>query len=668
MTRLAIVAPNSYQEEIIESLHDARLAHIEAYTQGEDEELTIGDPLPAGSEASQILVRLRSVIHTLGLEDAQPETRLDQTEIRSRLDREFPRIEDAVKETARERDELRSRREQVKTEIDRLAPLRDLPLRLEDYRGYDSLEVFVGTAPEDIQGPLSSALERFEVFPGEEATAVFVATDRVDKAQEILTREGFQQIEVPEGEGSVDTKLTELERTLDDLEASLAEAREELARLAEEHKDLLLCAEEDLSIDVEKAEAPLDFASTERTFIVDTWVPTEDIDALKRIVGEAARGRVHFEYLDDGDREEHHREQEPPTRYDHPTGVAPFAFLMDTFSTPKYDEIDPTTILSIVFPLFFGFMIGDLGYGILMMALGAYLWRAVGAKSEAARSIGFSLLTAGIWASLFGGIVFRDALGIPMYVDPGHMTWPSLLGLSVGAGEPMLHKLAQAGVKSMLALSILAAFVHLFLGFTFAFVNHLGHDAKHAFAQVGWVATLTGLFLLTLLNGPANAVSAWVGDGLGLVSSVEWSHGHVETLEFTSLAGMLPWYALAPGVLILVITEGFMGLMETFGLLSNIISYTRLAGVAVAKGAMALAFNGIFLEDMVLHGEGALLLVAGFVLFVIAQLIVFVLGMISSSIQGIRLNYVEFFLKFFEGGGERFSPFGRERKFTVTTD
>lgn len=670
MTRLAILAPKSHQAEVIEALHGSRLAHIEAYSKSEGEELTIGDPLPGGSEASEILVRLRSTIHTLDLQDAKPDQRLSQREVRGRIEDELPRIADQVHEAARERDNIEAQLDQVQEQIDLLEPLSGLPLSLEDYRGYDALQVFVGIPSDEIQGPLSDAIDRFEVFQGPQASAIFVATDQAERAQEILTRQGFQQIEVPEGEGPVDQQLDELSRRARDLETDLEDAKTRLGHLAEQHKDLLLCAEEDLSIKVEKAEAPLEFASTDRTFIVDAWVPTKDLDELKTTVSSAARGRVHFEKTDEGSRDVHGRDEEPPTSYDHPTGVQPFGFLMDTFSRPKYDEIDPTIILSIVFPLFLGFMIGDLGYGILMLGLGLLLHQRVGPKSEAARSLGFALAIAGGWSILFGGIVFRDMLGIPLYVTGGHggLSWPSLLGLHEGLGEPMIHKIEGTGVKMMLALSILAAFVHLFLGFIFGFINHLGHDTKHAVAQIGWTITLTGLFLLTLLKGPANAVSAFVGDGLGLVSHVEWYHGHVEAIEFTSLATMLPWYLLAPGVLVLVLTEGFMGIMETFSLLANIISYTRLAGVAVAKGGMAAAFNGIFLGDMVLHGEGAVLIVIGFLLFVLAQMIVFVLGLISSGIQGIRLNYVEFFLKFFEGGGETFSPFGREREFTTTSD
>jgi len=99
------------------------------------------------------------------------------------------------------------------------------------------------------------------------------------------------------------------------------------------------------------------------------------------------------------------------------------------------------------------------------------------------------------------------------------------------------------------------------------------------------------------------------------------------------------------------------------------ISYTRLAAIAVAKAGILEAFTEIFLLDMALaQGAGPLAIVAGVALFAFALVFMFALGLLSSGIQSIRLNYVEFFMKFFEGGGRRFDPFGRERRYTLEAD
>lgn len=650
MTRIAVVAPKAVQKEVIEALHDARLAHIEEFAKGDAPDLKIGEPLPEGSRTSELLVKIRSLVHTLDLEGA-PSRSFRQEAVRTEIETALPELSRRVRAAAEERDTIARELDSVREQRAQLEPLQGLALALEDYGGYDTLEVFVGTAPRDLRGELGTALERFEYFASEDAHAVFVVRAQADKAQDILTREGFRELEVPDGRGSVSENMARLERDAAELEARLIRATEQLAGIAAEHRDLLLAAEEDLSIEVEKAEAPLGFASTERAFIVDAWVPSEDLDRVKTQVDAAARGKVHFEVLSEPVPSGHHHGDEPPVKYDHPKGVRRFGFLLDVYSRPKYSEIDPTLVLFLVFPLFFGFMIGDLGYGILMVALGLFLYRRIGEKSDGAKSFGFALLLSGIWASIFGAVVFHDVLGIPFapHGDGHGLSWEGLTGIHFHdmLGGPMIEKLGDEGVKAMLALSILAAFVHLFVGFLFGFVNEVGHSRKHAGAKVAWMFVLTAFFLTALVMGPENAVSDYF---LALL-------GH-PTINHAVLF-------LVPGVLGLVVTEGAIGVMETLGLLSNVISYTRLAGVAVAKGAMAGAFNFIFLEEMVLHGEGVAILVIGFILFVLAQLIVFVLGLISSGIQSIRLNYVEFFLKFYKGGGEPFAPFGRVRQFTL---
>jgi len=584
--------------------------------------------------------------------------------VRERLDEQLDDIAAEVNDVRSERDDIQRELDDIAETIRTLEPFRDIPLNLGDYRGYDTLEVFVGQGPDSLARDLETNLERVEVFEGQDLQAVFVHEDEADDAQDLLVRAGFRNAEVPDGEGSPADRLREARQRRSDLESQLKRVDQRLESLGEQHRDLLLCAEEDLSIEVEKAEAPLDFGSTERTFVCDAWVPASRLDEVKTAISEAASGRVAFEILDEGQRDEHGREDEPPTRYDHGSLVQPFDFLMETFSTPKYDEIDPTVILTLVFPLFFGFVIGDLAYGAIMLALGWFLYRRVGPKSEAAKSLGFAIAISGAWAMLFGGLLFKDALGMPMYAAKEGVTWPGMLGVTPLA-EPAIHKIETGGVKAMLALSVLAAFVHLFVGFTFGFINELGHDTKHAIAQIAWTVTLTGISLLCIIHGPENLVSGWLVEGLNL-GSVHLDHGHVESMEFTGFAQMLPWYLLGPGVLVLILTEGLMGLMETFSLLANVISYTRLAGIAVAKGGIVAAFNDIFLNQMVLDPEtGVLFIVAGFALFTIAQLLMFVLGLLSGGIQSIRLNYVEFFLKFFEGGGKRFSPFGRDRSYTT---
>ena len=119
------------------------------------------------------------------------------------------------------------------------------------------------------------------------------------------------------------------------------------------------------------------------------------------------------------------------------------------------------------------------------------------------------------------------------------------------------------------------------------------------------------------------------------------------------------------GVAMLPITEGAMALSEVVGLFTNLVSYTRLAALAVGKGAMALAFNSMLLPLVFESGNIVFILLGALALFVTQMFFVFFLGALSAGIQAIRLNYVEFFLKFFEGGGTDFEPLSYERKHSI---
>jgi V/A-type H+-transporting ATPase subunit I len=123
-------------------------------------------------------------------------------------------------------------------------------------------------------------------------------------------------------------------------------------------------------------------------------------------------------------------------------------------------------------------------------------------------------------------------------------------------------------------------------------------------------------------------------------------------------------YFLIIGFIMLSVFEGALAAMEILGVVGNMASYMRLAAVGVAKGATALAFNTMFLPMIV--GGNIIFIIIGGLMLVMMHALIFLLGTMSAGIQALRLNYVEFFLKFYEGGGTKFKPFGYVRRYTRT--
>lgn len=692
MQRTLIVSSKSFQPAVIEALHELRAAHLVEYEErreGEFSEFRLGQPLPAAGPASERLVRVRALTRHLGVEGSLPTRTLAASDVEHRLERELDTVERQVSLAVDARDQLRGSLAEGRELEAKLAPLTALPLKLEDYRGYDTLAVFVGRADPGFENEVAAlAPDRLLVTGGETLFALFVPKAKAEQVVEVLYRHGYAEVEVPEGNGNPAEKIAQIQADRSTLDARLAKADAEIARLANEHRDVLLAAEEHLSILVEKAEAPLAFASTDHAFVVDAWVPAGDYERVASAIERATNGNAYVAKLDvdlhahahddahhapaphavDAQSHAHNAKppkSQPPTKYANPKGVARFQGFVDLFSTPRYGEVDPTLVFAIAFPLFFGFMIGDLGLGLLMVLLG---WPLVTKlkRVELMKELGTALLVAGVIAMIFGGFVFKDALGIPLGVN-AHMeeelsaeglaltcqnvydhvheaTWGCLLGQGTVHAEPIIYKVSD--VKTMLLLSVAAAGVHLLIGMLIGIKNQVGHGAKHLGAKVGFLILLLGFYpaVLALLDGPL--------------------FGLTKTQAYEIAGG-----AFLVGAVILGWAEGFAGILEIPSILSAILSYLRLGAVAIAKGAMAVAFNALTLVAIGLAGApGAAMLVLGLVAFVAVQALLFVLGLLSAGIQALRLNFVEFFTKFYQGGGTPFRPFGRVRQVTTATN
>lgn len=668
MSRVLVVGPKDQMERVIETLYRLKLVHIVDH-RGEDETFTIGKPLPKASEVSQQLVKLRSIASILKVEETkESETASEGGDLRGRIA--------ALEVNLREDEEARKRIESLLQELGRqmeaLRPFASLGLPLEAYRGYDSLEVVVGRVGEPVEG-LNAVVPTNEVIAAEGFLAVFVPKGQADRVLEFLSRFGFTPLDVPEGEGDPSTSLARAESDRKKWAARRTEIEDRIATLRTKYARFVVRAQDALESEIEKAEAPLRFAASEHSFVIDGWVPETNVAELRASLTAMPGVEV-------GTSEASHEtvaeSEAPPVLMKNRGPVRRFEFLTKLYSPPSHDEADPTAFLFLFFPFFFGLMIGDAGYGIVMIALG-FLLSIKFKDSRDFADLMRVMLFGGIFAFLFGLFLYGEIFGIPYHAptgNAGEISWSAILGYYVPYAPP-IHKLELFGVVDLLLLSIVAAFIHLTIGYVVGFFNEVHHDRKHALSRVGWLFVLVGLFGFFVVLGRSPDLSnpvprvvntlffdrppfAWIPAPGMVVGGL--------TVPYFSIASMVA------GILILLPTEGGLALVETISLLANMMSYTRLAGIAVAKGAVVLAFNTMLLpfiiDEAAFAASGAVQLnpsivsvIVGFVLLFFAHLIILILGSVSAGIQALRLNYVEFFLKFYKGGGQLFSPFGARK-------
>jgi V/A-type H+-transporting ATPase subunit I len=457
------------------------------------------------------------------------------------------------------------------------------------------------------------------------------------------------------------------------------------------------------------AEVPLRVGVTDHSFVMDGWVPVSGMATIEKELKASVGDKVYVEVLETKSRkevhphdahpkpkkkkkkdveaapvehhEEHHAEHEvkeegAPTKISHGKYVTKYSWLVGLVSTPKYNEVDPTFMVAITFPLFFGLMVGDVGYAIPFIILGA-----LGLKkctSDEWRTISTMLFYGGLWAFLFGFVMFGEAYGLHfaprwtegashiVYPYGNEMTWSSLLQVELphNIGPIPIGMYSKLhSVQILLFIALMIGFIHLTIGLCIGIYNkRMRYGLKHAILEKGsWLLILLGLWFLIFWIVGLLIVPGWLDTSL---------NAPIGPLTVSSLIGLV---LLIPGIIILLIGEGGMGIVELPGILSKVMSYTRLAAIGMSKAGLALAFNTIAFVTIAGWSEatgsftgevGIVAIIAMCLIFLVGHLTIFILAIMTAGIHGIRLHYVELFGQFYEGGGMKFSPLRIVRKYT----
>ncbi|MBM4248710.1 MAG: V-type ATP synthase subunit I [Euryarchaeota archaeon] len=684
MSRVLIAGPAAYLEKAVEALHGTGTLHITDYTE-QYAEFRLGAPLPGAAELSEKLLRLRAATKVLGIEEGgSPGPSGGKPEPRKGIDALLEELGRTVSVREAERQELEARLSEARRTIEAVRPFTALPLRFESYAPLESVAAFAGTVRTPIAAEVARITPRHELFTAPDGSFFALFVDRRHRAavEKLLAQHSFAEAKPPLSEGAPSEVLSRNQALVAETQGKLGALSEELrAARARYMRDILDCQLE-LGLEVEKAEAPLRFAATRSSFLVEGWIPSDELDRTENSLLRTAGASVYLERIEErewvADAEaakgqsphagvaaggEHGGGAEHPDPYEkvpvalsNPRPVKPFEMLTEMFSTPGYREIDPTVTMALVFPFFFGLMIGDLAYGLLLATAGALFMTRL-RRFEGFRELGWYILLAGIVAAIFGAFVFGDAFGIPFHSPHGAhgaeaISWSGILGFEIPI-KASVHKLEASGLGNLLMFSILAAVVHLSLGNILGIVNEWRHNRRHAAAKAGWLLTVLGFGFLILKFGESTSLGAWLWDNALWPFAPSLDPGIGILVPYASIVFLIV------GVALVVAGEGAIALTEVMGVFSNILSYTRLGAIGVAKGAMAFAFN-ILIIPMVTGGNIGFA-VFGCVLLVLAHMLVFMLGSLSSGIQALRLNLVEYFMKFFKGGGIKFIPFGKEK-------
>jgi V/A-type H+-transporting ATPase subunit I len=756
MSRVSVAGVESVMDDVIETTHDLHLLHLSDYD-GSWAGFEQGDPVEGADDVSGRLVTVRSLESTLGVDADEVDRGYEIDDLDAELERVRGRANDLDDRRSEVEEELR----QVEERLSRIDPFVDLGVDFDLLGGYETLVTAVGlgdadavrTAVEGADGVADSLVRTAEegavaVFARPTDASVVDGTD-ADPLEDALVGVDFERLQVPEYDTSnPEVQRRELRERRERLQSRLADVESEIADLREEVAPFLLAAEERLSIRVQKAEAPLSFATTTNSFVAEGWVPTPRVDELEAALQEAVGDRVEFEelerasYTEDGQLEDrepaeevdrgHDRDRDrdrdptpapdggttnaaaaatptatdgagggepvtmgdsPPTLLENPAYSEPMEVLVNAAERPKYTEFDPTFIVFLTFPVMFGFMIGDLAYGLLYMLVGYGLYSRF--ENPAVSALGGVGMWAGLFTAIFG-VLYGEFFGLHFL---GELVWEGPIGALVGVEHTPIHKglqpTYQAFATGWLVLSLFVGLLHVGLGHVLGFVRELyGHGVREAvFAKGSWVALMFGVWAWIFSTHARSQKPEFLFEVLDTGEAAAIPLGFAGLPEVVGLAGLA---AFGVGFVALIVGEGLLA-VEVLQALVNVLSYARLMAVLLAKAGLAfvvnlLAFGAVETEkgefhfiaiegyaDPATHGEvmfaglmnaggglvGVVGLLAGVVLLVVGHLFVFALGIISAGLQGVRLEYVEFFGKFYDGGGRSYDPFGYSRDHTT---
>ena len=696
MSKVSVAGSKAVLEDVVEEIHGLNLVHVIDYD-GSWEGFENGDPLEGGDEVSGRLVQVRAVMNTLDVDDDDYDPdEGPEFDTRDELYDRFADLRERVNELEDERNELRDELREAREERRTLEPFVELGIDVELLRGYEEIDVRVGQGDADeVRAALEDAEgQEYEVFEGDGVVAV--AARGID-LEDLLVGVNFSEIDVPDGEGAPSEILDEVESRIERLEGELEDIESRMEEIREDNANFLLAAEEELSIEAQKTDAPLRFATTTNSFYAEGWMPTKSytelVDRLQGTVGDRVdlRELETVEYNEEGHPEEEsetsdEEHTDPPVVQDNSDIVKPFELLVNTVNRPKYSELDPTLIVLLTFPFAFGFMIGDMGYGLIYVAMGMGIKK--GFDSDALKTLGVIGIWAGAFTILFG-YLYGEAFGLHLDVVEPLAALPLLSSFDKG-----IH--AADVALTWLVASIIFGLVHLNVGYIFGFVNDLSHGVKEAVLEDGsWIMVLNGFFLWVFsLHSAGSKPEFLVGEGAVLRSNEMFSLGFS---GFSAEVGLVGLGIAAVGAVMLVYEEGIIGAIEmptdAFG---HVLSYLRIMAVLLAKAGMAFVVNllvfgayeshgethfmlpsiaggpaehsgEIIFPGLVWMGDGifvALALLGAVLIFAIGHVVVLLLGITAAGIQMVRLEYVEFFGKFYEGGGDNFEPFGKQRKYT----
>jgi V/A-type H+-transporting ATPase subunit I len=510
---------------------------------------------------------------------------------------------------------LKSEEMKLNNIIGTLLPWVNLDVPMEEIRNTKQLITFTGTIPfkyRDVLAVFSGAGEKvpecyFESVSEDRETVYLFGMchpSREEEVMEILRNSEWSRFEMPDFSGTPKEVVEELEKRLEDIKEKRSGIIERAKELAQYRDDLAALYDYHILMK-DRVEAYGNAGGTKRSFLLEGWVPATEMDKISTVLQQIGEDiDVAFRDAAEG--------EDIPTVLDNPKLVQPFEAVTELYSLPGGKDIDPNLLMAPFFFIFFGMMISDAGYGIVLTIISAALLKLMKPAGLAKKL--FRLLLLGGVSTVFWGAMFGSWFGDMIKLSP---LWMNPLD------DPM----------TLLIFSFVLGIIQIFTGISIqAYKNFRDGQVLDALFDQGlWIMLLAGLIMFAFPN------LTDVGKILAAIGAV----------------GLVLTQGRQQKKLIGKVVSGVLSLYSVTGYLSDVLSYSRILALGLATGVIATVVNVI--GDLV--GVNIIGYVVMTIILIGGHLFNIAINTLGAYVHSSRLQYVEFFSKFYEGGGRAFKPF-----------
>ncbi|NMA91178.1 MAG: V-type ATP synthase subunit I [Amphibacillus sp.] len=500
-----------------------------------------------------------------------------------------------------------------------------LNFRVQDVQNTKYITGRVGTVPQHIQNQYINLLKEAdnlyveELYQTKDEHGIFISYVRSeeDLIQQLLNECHFDDLTSKFVNNSKDS-LAKINEELTKLQKDNQQITNKLETMKTEEWQLMI-ADEYYRAMLEREKSKLFVVDEKHLFVMEGWLEEAEVDSVKNALNALFKPMDYALLIDDVKEEDYDR---VPIVLKNNGFIAPFESITKMYGLPKYTEMDPTPFIAPFYFVFFGMMVADMGYGLI-------LWLAT---FLALKLFNFD-------PSMRKNLRFFHILSYPTII------WGLIYGSFLGFELPFVLLSTSDDVITILILSVVFGLIHILvaLGLT-TYLKLKDNDTLGAISDgLGWIGILVGLIVLLL--GSLILNNEFVSQ-FGIIIAIL---GTVGILGAAIASSKNKGLGLGLGLYNLYGITGYIG---------DIVSYSRLMALGVSGGSIALAFNMIidFMPPIARLSIGVLL-------FIALHAVNIGLSLLSAYVHGARLIFVEFFGKFYEGGGKAFEPLKASEKY-----